>query len=161
MLPDIIKPTIPGAPTKLSCSCTLSMNKKEAQKLRPLFNPLSRPAQVSPRKRVKWRLVKKWFNRYEKQRFVGLLVKAVAHSGHILIMEITDVKILKAGGSKKDYYYTAKPISVTPPMKPSNEKCANCLFFNLDGDDVGTCTISETIVEAQQEACNNHKPENE
>jgi hypothetical protein len=31
--------------------------------------------------------------------------------------------------------------------------CEQCLFYRIDGDDVGTCTITDNIVEASQEAC--------
>lgn len=36
------------------------------------------------------------------------------------------------------------------------ETYASCLFYQLDCEDVGTCKITENIVEAQQEACNDH-----
>lgn len=31
--------------------------------------------------------------------------------------------------------------------------CEKCLLYRIDGDDVGTCTITDNIVEASQEAC--------
>lgn len=36
------------------------------------------------------------------------------------------------------------------------ETCQSCIFYQADGDDVGTCNISENIVEPAQEACNDH-----
>ena len=35
------------------------------------------------------------------------------------------------------------------------ETCQTCIFYQVDGDDIGTCTISENIVEPSQDACNN------
>ncbi len=40
---------------------------------------------------------------------------------------------------------------------PEAETCQSCLFYRTDGDDIGTCTISDNIVEPQQDACNNHQ----
>lgn len=34
------------------------------------------------------------------------------------------------------------------------ETCQSCIFYQPDGDDIGTCTISDNIVEPTQEACN-------
>ncbi len=42
------------------------MDKREVRKLSQMFNPQTRPAHIPTSRRVKWRLVKKWFNRYEK-----------------------------------------------------------------------------------------------
>ncbi len=36
------------------------------------------------------------------------------------------------------------------------ETCQTCIFYQAAGDDIGTCTINENIVESSQEACNNH-----
>lgn len=36
------------------------------------------------------------------------------------------------------------------------ETCRTCIFYQADGDDIGTCTVSQDIVEPSQEACNNH-----
>lgn len=77
------------------------MDKKEARKLHRLFNPLTRPAQVSPRKKVAWRLVKKWFNRYEKPTLIGREMVAVSKTGERITMRVTNVHIVKAGGHKK------------------------------------------------------------
>jgi hypothetical protein len=32
--------------------------------------------------------------------------------------------------------------------------CTDCLFFIEDDEEVGTCTITENIVEAAQDVCN-------
>ncbi|WP_368043947.1 high-potential iron-sulfur protein [uncultured Muribaculum sp.] len=34
------------------------------------------------------------------------------------------------------------------------ETCQTCIFYQATGDDIGTCTIFENIVEPLQEACN-------
>lgn len=86
------------------------MDGKKARKLHRLFNPLTRPAQVSPRKKVAWRLVKKWFNRYEKPTLIGREMVAVSKTGERITMRVTNVHIVKAGGHKKAYNFNAKPI---------------------------------------------------
>lgn len=42
-----------------------------------------------------------------------------------------------------------------------NLTCMSCIFYRIDGDDTGTCTVSDNIVEPQQEACNNHQSKEE
>ena len=42
-------------------------------------------------------------------------------------------------------------------MRKENLTCQSCIFYRIDGDDTGTCTVSDNIVEPQQEACNNHQ----
>lgn len=37
--------------------------------------------------------------------------------------------------------------------------CGQCLFYRIDGDDIGTCTITDNIVEASQEACTDYRKE--
>lgn len=39
--------------------------------------------------------------------------------------------------------------------------CEGCIFYRIDGDDIGTWSITENIVEPSQEACNNHISNNE
>lgn len=78
--------------------------------MRRLLQPLTRPAQVPPKKKVAWRLVKKWFNRYEKPNTVDKQLTAVAKDGSLVNMVITDVRIEKAGGRKRNYSFQCKPI---------------------------------------------------
>ena len=105
MQPDTLKTTPAAIPT-LSHSCDVTLNKKEARKLHRLFYPLTRPAQVSPRKKVAWRLVRKWFNHYEKPTLIGRSVVAVAKDGKTrLKARITNVRIYKAGGHKRSYEF--------------------------------------------------------
>lgn len=108
---DIINPTPPAAPKKLSCAAKLIMTKKQSREMRRLLNPLTRPAQVPPHKKVAWRLVRKWFNRYEKPRLIGACVVATSKDGKTQIpMRITNVRINKAGGRKRDYKFEAAPL---------------------------------------------------
>jgi len=108
-LPNRINSPAPEAPSKMSYSRGVTLNKKEARKLYRLFYPLTRPAQVSPRKKVAWRLVRKWFNRYEKPTLIGRSVVAAAKDGTQLPMHITNVRISKAGGHKRSYNFEAVP----------------------------------------------------
>lgn len=111
MLPDIINSIPPASPTKLSCTAQLVMIKKQAREMRRLLSPPTRPAQVLPRKKVAWRLMRKWFNRYEKPRLIGACVTAISKDGKTQIpMRITNVRINKAGGRKRDYKFEATPL---------------------------------------------------
>ena len=89
----------------MSYRCGVTLYKREARKLYQLFYPLTRPAQISPRKKVAWRLVRKWFNRYEKPTLIGRSVVAVAKDDTQLPMRITNVRISKAGGHKRSYNF--------------------------------------------------------
>ncbi len=105
-LPNRINSPAPEEPRKMSYSCGVTLNKKEARKLYQLFYPLTRPAQVSPRKKVTWRLVRKWFNRYEKPTVIGREIIAVSKDGKTqLKARITNVRISKAGGHKRSYEF--------------------------------------------------------
>ncbi len=94
----------------MSYSCDVTLNKKEARKLHRLFYPLTRPAQVSPRKKVAWRLVRKWFNRYEKPALIGRGVIAVSKDGTQIPMRVKNVRISKAGGRKRNYKFEATSV---------------------------------------------------
>ena len=108
MLPDIIKSPVPTVPVKMSYSCSMTMSKKQSREMRQIFNPLTRPAHISPKKKVSWRLVKKWFNRYEKPVWLKRTVMAVSKDGKTRIQtRITSVKIHKAGGRSRVYSFTA------------------------------------------------------
>lgn len=39
--------------------------------------------------------------------------------------------------------------------------CESCIFYRIDCDDIGTCSITENIVEPSQEACNNQISNND
>lgn len=111
MLPDEIKSPIPAKPVKMSYSCSVTMSKKQAREMRQILNPLTRPAHISPKKKVSWRLIKKWFNRYEKPIWLKRTVMAVSKDGKTRIqVRITGVKIHKAGGHRRDYKFEATPL---------------------------------------------------
>jgi len=37
------------------------------------------------------------------------------------------------------------------------ENCKSCLFYREDEEDIGTCSITDNIVDADQEACNDYR----
>lgn len=112
MQPDEIKSPALARPVKMSYSCGVTMSKKQARELRQILNPLTRPAHISPKKKVLWRLIKKWFNRYEKPIWLKRTVMAVSKDGKTRIQaQITSVKIHKAGGRNRDYSFTATPVT--------------------------------------------------
>ena len=39
-------------------------------------------------------------------------------------------------------------------MNDKCENCKSCLFYCADADDIGTCEITDNIVDAGQDACN-------
>lgn len=112
MSPEIYKMTPPAPPTKLSYSCSLSaMSKKQRRECRRLFYPLTRPAHISPKKKVSWRLTKKWFNRYQKPVWLKRTVTADSEDGKTQVLaRVTGVKISKAGGHRCTYTLKDKPI---------------------------------------------------
>lgn len=111
-LPNIINSPAPEAPRKMTYSCSATISKKEARKLHLLLNPLTRPAHISPKKKVSWRLTKKWFNRYEKPEWLKRTVMAVSKDGKTQMQaRITNVRITKAGGHKRDYTFTCSPVT--------------------------------------------------
>lgn len=111
-LPRIINSPAPEPPRKMSYSFSASISKKDARKLRLLVNPLTRPAHISPKKKVSWRLTKKWFNRYEKPIWLQRTITAVSKDGSQEVnARITDVRITKAGGHKREYTFTCTPIT--------------------------------------------------
>lgn len=96
----------------LSISASLPHYYKEyAKALQEYLHPRSRPRHISPIRRVKWRLVKKWFNRYEKHRIIGMEVRAQYRFGLSAPCMITDVKIRKAGKHRLTYDIIAEPIT--------------------------------------------------
>lgn len=83
----------------------VSMNAKSSKALRKLLYPITKPENLKyPNKHRKWRIQKKWFNRYEKQTLIGRTVLI----DYSIPITITDVKIEKAGNRKRTYNITAK-----------------------------------------------------
>lgn len=88
------------------------MNKRTSKNLRNALKPSTRPIQVSPRKKVAWRLIRKWFNRYEKPSLIGMHIIATSQDGMAHISGcITNVRILKGGGHTRAYDIQAKPLN--------------------------------------------------
>ena len=94
-----------------------SLDKEQINSFRSYFHSLSRPRHISPMKRVKWRLVKKWFNRFEKERILGVIVFAQASDGSSIPCMITDVKIEKGGRHLMNYNIAAIPITQCRHLK--------------------------------------------
>jgi hypothetical protein len=94
-----------------STSASLKMDKKQAKQFQNWLHPLCRPRHISPKKRVKWRLVKKWFNRYERPIIIGMVVRAQYRVSLSAPCLITDVKIRKAGRHRLTYDISAESIT--------------------------------------------------
>lgn len=79
---------------------------------REWIHPMCRPRRISPKKRVKWRLVKKWFNRYEKDCYCGAIVFFYHADGSNIPCQITNIKIEKAGKHRLNYIISAVPVTL-------------------------------------------------
>ena len=83
-----------------------------------LPNIIVRQAHISPKKKVSWRLTKKWFNRYEKPLWLNHSIMAVSKDGKTQVpAQITHIQIHKAGGHNSKYSLTAAPIWATNSRK--------------------------------------------
>lgn len=98
-------------PISFPTSASLKMDKKQAKQFQNWLHPLHRPRHISPKRRVKWRLVKKWFNRYEKPDLLGRTILIQYRTGLSGLSELTDVKIEKAGKHRRTYCISCKPIT--------------------------------------------------
>ena len=99
--------------TKMTYMASVKMDKKQARELHKMLNPPTRPTHISPKKKVSWRLIKKWFNRHEKSEWLKRCVRAVSIDGKTqLYARITGVKICKTGGHTRDYSFTASPETI-------------------------------------------------
>lgn len=111
MFPEIIHPEPSMAPHKLSYCCSFKATRQQKKELRKLLIPPTRPERVGARKKVAWRLIKKWFNRYEKKHLIGGTVRAVSRDGQsALCARITGVRLLKGGGHRKSLEFNTKPV---------------------------------------------------
>lgn len=96
----------------LSISAPLPHYDEEYVKaLQEYLHPRCRPRHISPMRRVKWRLVKKWFNRYEKDSYCGAIVFFCHADGSKIPCQITNVKIEKAGKHLFNYSFSCVPVS--------------------------------------------------
>lgn len=67
-----------------------------------------RPSNLKyPNKNRKWRVKKKWFNRYEKPRLIGCVLQAtnIESKQHLIGNAVVDVKLRKAGRHETRYDY--------------------------------------------------------
>lgn len=97
----------------LSISAPLPHYDKEyAKALQEYLHSRSRPRHVSPMRCVKWRLVKKWFNRYEKNSYCGAIVFFHHADGSSIPCQITNVKIEKAGKHRLNYIISTEPATI-------------------------------------------------
>lgn len=88
-----------------SFSVSTTMPNKSIRSLFKALNPPTKPENLKyPNKKRKWRIRKKWFNRYEKKAWIGRHMVAVDKAGNKINMEITSVKLKKEGMS-----FEAKP----------------------------------------------------
>ena len=93
--------------------------RKALKKFRQMVGSRRRPKQVPPKKRVKWRLVSKWFNRYEKRSMIGYTIMIDSAFGEDKILSmIIDVKIKKAGGHRRKFIIKSRPRTIIQKPKP-------------------------------------------
>jgi hypothetical protein len=67
-----------------------------------------RPYRCRNKNHPKWRLTKKWFNRYRKQSYLGRII-GVNDDGNLFYT--TDVRLRKTGRHGWAYKYTAKRLT--------------------------------------------------
>lgn len=80
---------------------------------------------------MKWRIVKKKFNR-EKQKAIGHLVCATFKDGSQVWSKIKDIKISPAGGNKAKYDLKTEPCD--PPEPPKQESRYSNKGFSMSFD---------------------------
>lgn len=97
----------PKKPFKASMSCEIPMTQDMRKQLREMNR--TQPNLKHPRRKRPWRLVRKWFNRYQKPKMLGMFVMVEPASGPTTPMQIIDVKIRK-GYPGVMYDYSCKSI---------------------------------------------------
>lgn len=78
----------------------------------------TRPDVKYPKKHRAWRIIKKWFNRYEKPSMIGKILICDNGHGWTYSIRVGSVKISKAGGHRRDYSYSCLPLM--PPQNFQN-----------------------------------------
>jgi hypothetical protein len=73
------------------------------------FDAFIRPCRCRNKFTTKWRLRKKWFNRYEKQFYIGKLVMKDS-GGDIEYRRVVDVAIRKDGRYCCEFKYIVEPV---------------------------------------------------
>lgn len=96
----------PTSPPSFSMSATISMTKSQRKRLRELCR--TRPDLKHPTRKRSFRLIRKWFNRYQKPKLIGTTIQAETANGEHIPMIITNVTISK-GITGPEYQFTAKP----------------------------------------------------
>lgn len=84
----------PEKPKTISFSAEIPITKE----MRKEYNNFTRtqPDLKYPKRKRAWRLVRKWFNRYQKPRLIGMTMMAETIEWTNIPMTITDVKISKS-----------------------------------------------------------------
>ena len=108
--PRYLNSTPSAPPMKYTSTATLAMTRRQKKEIHRLLYPLTRPAHISPKRRVKWRLQQKWFNRYEKRFWIGRMLMAEAKDGLRITMRVTGIRRSKDGGHGYNLDIDAKPI---------------------------------------------------
>lgn len=90
----------------MSMSCEIPMTKDMRKYLREMNR--TQPDLKHPHRKRAWRLVRKWFNRYQKPRMIGMVLTAQTKDGKSIPMKIKDVKISK-GYPGIRYKYSCTP----------------------------------------------------
>lgn len=97
-------------PEKPSLSVTFEV--KPNKQLRKWYRDQTRvaPDLKYPKKKRAWRVKKKWFNRYQKPRFIGQIVAFEGEFGKSYPAKIVKAKICKNGGNNCFIDFCAEPL---------------------------------------------------
>ncbi len=98
----------PSEPVSLSFSCQLKPNKEMVKMYRDLTRTM--PDRANPHKKRPWRLIRKWFNRYQRPRCKGVGYRIETYAGYIDVV-ISDVTIHRDKDNKIYFQYHSKPIA--------------------------------------------------
>lgn len=119
-LGEIVENTIryesPDVPTVANhLNMSFDLTKRQAKEVRRIFEPQTKPDNLKyPKRHRKWRVQKKWFNRFQKQLYVKKTV-GVAFDGDtsdlhspVIYGKIYDAILKKEGGRKSSIQFFAK-----------------------------------------------------
>lgn len=98
----------PVATTATSYSVNIRPPKGFWKYIKPQIKPYNLKY---PNKKRKWRIQKKWFNRYEKYHFLGNRICVERIDGMPFYAEITEVKLMKGGCNKRNLQFYAQNYS--------------------------------------------------
>jgi hypothetical protein len=87
------------------------LGKKQSRRFERLLKPHTRPYRCMHITRPKWRLLKKWFNRYGKQSLIGQYAFVNGNGPYRQQCKIQDVRLRKAGGHTVKYDFTCLPFT--------------------------------------------------